>query len=568
MPRLPPYRVLWMCLVTALIAGCSSSTSPPIGPPPCTSLVITGNGDGQPFDVSGVARYEDRPFNTRRFIAVSPVPKLPVRGVPVEVVRCSDRAVLGTTTSDLTTGAYSFTGLINNGTAGVYVRITAQTVVSPISVSVVDTRNALYATFGPNSGFDERLAASFTRDVTAQDAGTLVGGVRIGDGGMGGVFNSLDVTVAALQYVDQSLGLGTTQPPLRLVWESNVTSGTFYDNSGKLIFLISQPQAAVPDTDEYDDMVITHEVGHYLAHQLSRDDSPGGSHFLTEGDQDARLSWSEGWGGFFASAATHNPDYLDTDGRTSFRVAYNIERISNAGGFVGGTSTTGEFTVAATLWDGLDLPASDVDSDPARLGIVPVLRAFSDLAIETRPATFTAFWQQLHNQGLLQGELDRFATAARSNRIHLNADVEPDDPSGNDQLAGAATLLPGQQAFATLAYPAGSVEDIDYFIRPLSIGLTYRIQTLGLADGADTVLRLFDPTGTTELGFNDNRDQQLYSAVCSGVSCPPNDGVRLSSELLFTAPSTGNYVIRVERSPAAPPSTDRFGRYTLDISIP
>jgi hypothetical protein len=73
------------------------------------------------------------------------------------------------------------------------------------------------------------------------------------------------------------------------------------------------------DSDEYDDAVIAHEYAHMLAAKYSRDDSPGGPHYL--GDMlDPRLSWSEGWADFFSSAVRNDAIWRDSHGPNGSQV--------------------------------------------------------------------------------------------------------------------------------------------------------------------------------------------------------------------------------------------------------
>jgi hypothetical protein len=40
--------------------------------------------------------------------------------------------------------------------------------------------------------------------------------------------------------------------------------------------------------------VIGHEHGHFMSGNYSKDNNPGGTHFIGDSHQDLRLSWSEG----------------------------------------------------------------------------------------------------------------------------------------------------------------------------------------------------------------------------------------------------------------------------------
>lgn len=65
------------------------------------------------------------------------------------------------------------------------------------------------------------------------------------------------------------------------------------------------------DTDEFDSHVIVHEWAHFFENNLSRSDSPGGSH--TSGDLlDPRLAFGEGYGNALAAMLLPESLYVDT----------------------------------------------------------------------------------------------------------------------------------------------------------------------------------------------------------------------------------------------------------------
>ena len=121
------------------------------------------------------------------------------------------------------------------------------------------------------------------------------------------------------------------------------------------------------DSDEYDDTVLLHEYGHFIAGQFSRDDSPGGVHFLDDTSQDIRLAWSEGWGTFFPAAVRDDPLYVDTVGNVA-NIAFEIENLSSPLTDLEDLSsiavfTTHEISVASVLWDLLDTSPEEVLTD-------------------------------------------------------------------------------------------------------------------------------------------------------------------------------------------------------------
>lgn len=70
--------------------------------------------------------------------------------------------------------------------------------------------------------------------------------------------------------------------------------------------------------------------------------------------------------------------------------------------------------------------------------------------------------------------------------------------------------------------------DVDWMKFSATVALRYTIETLNLRNGADTVLELYSTNGTTRLAVNDDRSGASYA-----------------SRLVWTAPRTGTYYIRV-----------------------
>ncbi|MFQ5508568.1 MAG: hypothetical protein ACE5FN_04430 [Leptospirillia bacterium] len=524
--------------------------------------VCSGYGAGMgagAFTISGTVNYEDKPFNSLGLTGASTT--LPVRKASVEVIRCSDGAVLGSADTD-NAGNYSISAS-NTGTAGVYVRVLAKVSQPGYSLSVIDAASAIHSQ--PTTGFDETGGASVNITAPASSSG--------------GPFNILDTALSGIEYVDGNTTLPTLTA-LKLLWDAcpapftALSCGTvFYPNgippfSGqKLITLVNVPGT---DTDDYDDMVIMHEVGHYIANQLSEDDSPGGSHSPTDTHQDARLAWSEGWGGYFASAATGIVDYLDTDGSsigTAGRLlGVNLETRNVTSGATPlgawGNGADTEISVSAALWDAIDNTPGD---EPSNLADADVLSAFEALQGTVPPVTFGRFTNALREDATLAGTpLADFTTAMPKSLI----DVVADDQSDNVAAGATAVVVGVSAAAANLVYDreAGDTEDVDYYSVPLTNGTTYTVQTSLLQEGADPYISVRDASDAdlTPLQENDNGTNPIYSASCT-TDCPPNSGA-LAASLTFTAPSTATYLIRVERSPDAPPSAGLFGGYTLSVN--
>jgi hypothetical protein len=130
----------------------------------------------------------------------------------------------------------------------------------------------------------------FGVDAGGVDLGTLV--FRDPDGfGRVQAFHVLDVALDAWEALaSPAFGGEAPADSLRLLWgpksRLRVTA-----SGGNAIQLVSPGSG---DTDGWSDAVILHEIGHFVARRLLRDDSRGGVHLLGDVDQDLSLAYSEG----------------------------------------------------------------------------------------------------------------------------------------------------------------------------------------------------------------------------------------------------------------------------------
>jgi hypothetical protein len=164
---------------------------------------------------------------------------------------------------------------------------------------------------------------------------------------------------------------------------------------------INDPFGQYPDTDDFDDDVLLHELGHFITDKLSKDQSRGGVHYLSDNDYDLRLTWSEGWGNFFQSAVKHwinatDPpllssiaplsSYVDTEvGAVYLTVDIAAPEDSNSSD-CGGTCTyaTNEIAVSNVLWHSM--------AGTANLGMQKVWDIVRyDLPVAT-PVNLETFW--------------------------------------------------------------------------------------------------------------------------------------------------------------------------------
>jgi hypothetical protein len=237
-------------VMTSVRSGIESSDSSAVSAVPGTTGSITGK-----------ITYEDKELNASGFTSNRIIKA--VRYADVDVVNAIDSSIVYTTWTD-SLGMYSI--LTSTGTTSVYIRVNSEALptggTQPITVMNHSQSNARYGV--PSSNIS--LAGSANINITIPATNIAAG-----------AFNIMDIMTTGYDFIKYLSGSYPVVP----------------------LDVLSQ---AGGDTDEYDDDVLWHEFGHFVASTYSLDDSPGGIHYLGDNEQDLRLSWSEGWGDFFPGA--------------------------------------------------------------------------------------------------------------------------------------------------------------------------------------------------------------------------------------------------------------------------
>lgn len=311
-------RGLVLSAALALLAGCGGGggggtvgVSPSASPASGASVAVAN------VRLSGAVTYDSVPNITGALNYAATVAK-PVRGAVVEILNAASNIVASANTDEK--GLYSVAVPSNTS---LIVRVKAQ--LSQLGagpswdVSVRDNTqaNAIYAMETPT--FASGTAAVLARDVHAPSGwgGSGYSGMRVA-----APFALLD-TIYTAQAKVLSVAPNTAFPALRVFWSANnvPASGnpalgqigtTFFGNGtgGRTIFVLGKENV---DSDEYDESVIAHEWGHYYQSAFSRDDSPGGSHAITD-RLDRRVAFSEGWGNAWSGIALGRSNYIDSVG--------------------------------------------------------------------------------------------------------------------------------------------------------------------------------------------------------------------------------------------------------------
>ena len=316
------------------------STSP--NPQPVTSVKLTG-----------VITFDFVPHTQSSGLDYANTQARPARGVVVEALDASGEVIASTQSDE--SGEYSFT---LDKDIDVRLRVKSQLYsdgVAKWDFQVTDNTqgNQLYALQGS-------LASTGSSAVQSRDLHAAHGWTGQGYDGprAAAPFAILDsVYMASQSFVEIDRDINF--PPLEFRWSVNNitalgdkalgqigTSAYFRNGDSGAIYILGEEGR---DTDEYDPHVIIHEWGHYFEHQMSRSDSIGGQHSLSD-RLDPRVAYSEGWSNALSAIITGDPIYRDSSGANqAFGFAYNLESrpVSNKGWF-------NEASVGAIVYDIFD----------------------------------------------------------------------------------------------------------------------------------------------------------------------------------------------------------------------
>lgn len=360
----------------ALLAGCADA---PADPPQDAGRPLADTGsdaggsdaaqldaapvDGSPADagdpigdaagarvVRGMVRYEDRPYDSGGF--TGRLDLRPARAVAVTLLGGAGAVLAETTTDD--GGRFELPHAVPAGTTAT-VRVRAEAVYAGHGARAIDRRGRGQVYMLESPPFD-------------LDGGADVELLARADTGVGGAFNIVDVLYSA--FLVYAPHVGPPAPTLEVLWQAGLPWPCSSCYSDDVIFLGGQ----VEDTDEYDDGIILHEVGHYFVDRYSRDTSPGGSH--RDRLVDPQLAYAEGLGYFFACMVQGAPLIVDTylgSNRIMDFEAVTLDGVSRtdfrgtSNGRIDGRLR--EEIAAGILWDAFDGPDAAEPFDRVALGV-------------------------------------------------------------------------------------------------------------------------------------------------------------------------------------------------------
>lgn len=419
-------KIISMFGAVVTLTACNGDQSPPApapAPPPPPPVA-----PGADVTISGTITFDRVPLNTRtNGLDYSVIRRKAARGVIVEAVD-SDGKVLDSDVTD-TSGGYSVSVISRTD-----VRIRArakivQTAEASWDVTVRDntSSNAPYILSG---GLTSSGTVNSTRDLNAASGwnGTEYSSTRAA--GPFAILDSIFDAVTAFEAIDGSVSF----PALQVLWsvnngardEGGIANGdvgtsffSIIDDIPSIVIL----GAANNDTDEYDPHVIVHEFIHFFEAVLSRSDSIGGSHFLTD-RLDPRVAHGEGLANALAAIILKDRFYRDSSGADQAAgFSINLENNTNAdeGWF-------NEGSVGSIIYD---IGDSDNDGvDVLSAGLRPIYTAMtSPIYRETAEATtiFTLLDALREGSSINPTSLDALATGQKISGLGADGAGETND---------------------------------------------------------------------------------------------------------------------------------------------
>ena len=385
---------LAVSFLSALLLSCGAAD-----PTPLPSA--RAEADTAPFSLEGRVSFDARrPTSTG---ASSEVEERPARRIQVEARDESDRVLASATTTE--TGDYT---LIGTGAATRVVVIATRSLELDRMVSVAFDE---LGTRVHSEGFQIGSGSSTDIHLGADDA-------------LGGALHILDTLARGYETVERWTGLRL--PELYVYWGPDVTVDWSYyrgERGGRFCLELlagRRSERTTTDTDEHDEAIILHELGHFVFDQWTSHSSIGGRH--PRGSLvDPGVAWEEGRATWLATAILGDPAYVDSrgiEGSGSARVDEVVERPQDPQG------PGSETSVAGVLWDLSDGPMDDAierspDSDADGLAIGPAAVLRGMISAAEVPGSYVALASFLHHL------IDSHVVGDTELRAMLSASGEP-----------------------------------------------------------------------------------------------------------------------------------------------
>jgi len=528
-----------------------------------------GGGASQTVSVqlTGTIRYEDKEYDAYGFTGNTTFK--PVRFAVVDLVNDDDSVVATTSTDEY--GRYQLSGWAQNPR----LRVLAQT--NDTIGTTVSIRNYSGTLYAVSQLLDTSTGPVLDLDIEKTSA-------------VAGAFNMMDVFTTAVQFVQQLSN--KPMPALNAFWvDKNNKYGTYYCYSnlgtsscpqGKGIYVLGGTSTG-GDSDHYDDDVLYHEFAHYIEGMVGAQDSPGGTHYLTENDQDLRLTWSEGLGGFFPAAiktwlSKTNPQLLSS--APGIAPTYFIDTygwyVGIAMDFKNPNSAFCSYHLDCFIYSSNEVAVAKILIELMdRYGMQAVWDIYSNYMASSTPlpATLETFWDGwMAQRAPSSSERNNVSDIFSERQVNYKFDsFESDnDISYSHEMTVCETASCSGETHYIYYDSYNTDKDLTAFYAQK--GKSYFVETYDLSNGADTYIRILDRFGNVtysrsgDIMINDNRPGTVMCGTYDSVCRVHNDGLMLSSELTFTPITSGTYYVEVSSSSSRPKAAGRYGTYSLEIS--
>ncbi len=599
------FKIIWTFVLLFSSMGLVSCDSPSVNPvSSCASRVsVVYSGPATesycsstttyttPVIITGLAQYKARTFDssttgpTKGLLA--PSASRPIRFAEVmvknssgTVVQCAETDAAGNYSLQMPNDGGSYTLSVN---------------------SRADNSNyKAYILKCPEENTHYSLSTTFTSDATK----ALPTIVAAADGDiLGGAFNLLDQVLTANDYLRAQVttcGFGdctnfTVAPQVQIFWEKGfdpsvygAAAGSFFvPSSNNRLFIIggSNGDTDNSDTDHFDNSVILHEYAHFLEHQFSVSDSPGGAHSLS-GPLDPRLAWSEGFANFFPAAVQGIDSYVDTQGNisgsTDDYIRLNLEKHtgSYAVDFVAdipANTNEGNFrelSVARLLYDAID---TNNDSETITNGFPEIWSSMTaSTGLKNTNAAFRSIGL-LHDAQTNFGGSTDWATI-RTTEKHINDRSEysnhivpnvgtctganpstglftltPSTTSNEDEVSYiqcAYSVFPNSECFfldptaPSWGYDSHLVLNNDFYHYKHSGGTLNLTLNYDTQSGTEANLNLFVYSGSARFGVTSDIENDTSSG--EGISAPDGSIGTQETEPFSKSLPSGDYLINVK----------------------
>lgn len=452
------------------------------------------------WTASGQILYQHREWDQTGFTGA--IVNLPVRFADVEVTDPNKNGAKGHLAWGKTDANGNFSIVVTDSTTRAAVRasaLTQTTQTSDLFVKVTTPGGSVYAGSGPD-------AVNHNPNVNV-NWGTLVaqafGGAE--------AFNILDRGIYGADFIKVLTGSRPNSSKLVTFKWSATAGNTNSSTTGSVVSL--------RDTAGYDDTVIQHEWSHYIMNNYSKTTNPGGTHFLSDCNEDPRLAFDEGRASFFGCSVrryygwANANAYVRTDGASGPGHVQNWYNLEDPEQYAC-QGDSSEVANSRTLWDIGDSAATTdftpgVEDTPPDALALPDLETWQVFTGPQKTATYNSgetFWDGWFDPTIANGNY----AAMKDIWAFYTVEFWQDASEPNNTTATATLVNPNDPPLhLTYFYDSngdgkGEV-DTDIFKFNAVGGQVYTIQTQNLLSANDTNLELLDTNGTTVLTSNNDR---------------------------------------------------------------